>query len=526
MNFQTEIKCTVDNIEKRFGYFSTKLFIPILLICGISLAIRLYYFQYNIPITLDGAGYFWYAIDMKILHQFPSNYAYPNNGWPVFISIFFSIFNFENFITYMNLQRFLSVIISVATIIPVYLLCQKFVGKFYSLFGASLFAFEPRIIQNSLLGITEPFFIFVVACTILLFLDKKIKIVYVSFALLGLLSIIRYEGVILVIPLSIMFIIRFRKDKIVLRYLIAIVIFSLIVLPMAYIRTETIGTDGLVSHVSAGGKYYQHISQSSEDGQKAFFDLLFTGSVNFIKYFGWITIPTFIFFIPLGAMLLFRKRNFEKNTIIVLIITLCIPAFYAYSRDLQETRYLLVLFPIFGILAAFSIKKFLEKTSVPIVVACLLISVILVTSLIFLDMKKADFKYQQESFEISKEVIKVAKGTNDLTTIVKYYSAAGLADKKFPILKEEAVRYEPTIVSEEKFSTLDDYIEYGENNKLTHLVLDGNNSKEFLDDVFHHEEKYPYLIKKFDSKYYGFEYKVKIFEINYNLVNTKVNSIE
>jgi hypothetical protein len=93
-------------------------------------------------------------------------------------------------------------------------------------------------------------------------------------------------------------------------------------------------------------------------------------------------------------------------------------------------------------------------------------------------------------------------------------------------LKEEAVRYEPTIVSEERFSTLDDYIQYGKNNKLTHLVLDENDSKEFLDDVFYHEEKYPYLIKKFDFKDYGFEYKVKIFEINYNLVNTKVNSIE
>ena len=526
MNFQTEIKYTVDNIEKRFAFFSTKLFIPLLLVCGISFAIRLYYLPYNIPITLDGAGYFWYAIDMNILHQFPSNYAYPNNGWPVFISIFFSMFNSENFITYMNLQRFLSVIISVATIIPVYLLCQKFVGKAYSLFGASLFAFEPRIIQNSLLGITEPFFVFVGACTLLLFLNKKTKIVYVSFALLGLLSIIRYEGLLLMIPLSIMFIIRFRKDKIVLRYLTVIVIFSLIVLPMTYIRMETIGKDGLVSHISAGAEYYQHISQSSEDGQKAFFDLLINGGVNFVKYFGWAIIPIFIFFIPLGIILLFRKRDFEKNTIIVSIITLCIPAFYAYTRDLHETRYFLIFFPIFSILAAFTIKKFLEKTSIPIVVACLLMTAILVTSLVFLDIKKTDLEYQKESFEISKEVVKVAKGTNDLSAITKYYSAAGLADKKFPILKEEAVRYEPTIVSEERFSTLDDYIQYGKNNKLTHLVLDGNNSKEFLDDVFYHEEKYSYLIKKFDFKDYGFGYKVKIFEINYNLVNIKVNSIE
>ncbi len=526
MNFQTEIKCTIDNIEKRFANFSTRLFIPILLVCGISFAIRLYYFPYNMPITLDGAGYFWYAIDMKILHQFPTNYAYPNNGWPVFISIFFSMFNSENFMAYMNLQRFLSVVISVATIIPVYLLCQKFVGKAYSLFGASLFAFEPRIIQNSLLGITEPFFVFVGACTLLLFLNKKIKIVYLSFAFLGLLAITRYEGLLLIIPLSIMFIIRFRKDKIVLRYLTAIAIFSLIVLPMAYIRMETTGKDGLVSHVSAGPEYYQHIAQSSEEGQKTFFDLLIKGSVNFVKYLGWTLIPIFGFFIPPGIILLFRKRNFEKNTVIVSIFTLCIPAFYAYTRDLHETRYFMILFPVFSILSAFTIKKFLEKTSIPIVIACLLMTAILIASLVFLDIKKTDLEYQQESFEISKDVVKVAKGTNDLSAITKYYSAAGLVDKNFPILKEEAVRYEPTIVSAERFPTFDDYIQYGRNNKLTHLVLDGTDSKEFLNDIFYHEEKYPYLIKRFDSKDYGFGYEVKIFEIDYNLINTKINSIE
>ena len=526
MNFQAEIKCTVDNIEKRFACFSTKLFIPILLVCGVSFVIRLYYFPYNIPITLDGGGYFWYAIDMKILHQFPSNYAYPNNGWPVFISIFFSMFNFENFIAYMNLQRFLSVIISVATIIPVYLLCQKFVSKSYSLFGASLFAFEPRIIQNSLLGITEPLFTLIGTCTILLFLNKKIKIVYFSFALLGLLAITRYEGLLLMIPLSIMFIIRFRKDKIVLRYLTVIAIFSLIVLPMAYIRMETTGKDGLLSHVSAGAEYYLHKTQSSEEGQKIFFNLLINGSINFVKYLSWIMIPIFVFFIPIGIILLFRKRNFEKNTIIVSVITLCIPLFYAYSRDLNEIRYFIILFPIFCILATFTIKKFLEKTSFPIVIACLLMTAILVTSLVFLDIKKIDLEYQWESFEISKYVVKVAKGTNDLSAIKKYYSVAVLTDKKFPVLKEESMRYQPTTVSAEGFTTLYDYIEYGKNNKLTHLVLDGNGSKEFLDDAFYHEEKYPYLIKKFDSKDYGFEYMVKIFEINYNLINTKVNSIE
>ena len=40
----------------------------------------------------------------------------------------------------------------------------------------------------------------------------------------------------------------------------------------------------------------------------------------------------------------------------------------------------------------------------------------------------------------------------------------------------------------------------------------------FLQDVFIHEEKYPYLLKEFDSKDFGYQYHVKIFRIDYEVL--------
>ena len=77
----------------------------------ISLVIRIYYLPYDLPITRDAADYFWYAIDMSVLGEFPHmfspyesstviqdvpGYRFSNNGWPAFLSLFFSLANLEN----------------------------------------------------------------------------------------------------------------------------------------------------------------------------------------------------------------------------------------------------------------------------------------------------------------------------------------------------------------------------------------------------------------------------------------------
>ena len=152
---------------------STKKPIVFLVLIGLAgLLLRLQYFPYDIPLFGDSQGYFWYAIDMSILNQLPYGHSVVNNGWPSFLSIIFHLMDSNNFLDYHNMQRFVGVVFSVATIFPVYLLCSRYFKKSYSLLGATLFIFEPRLIQNSFLGTPESMYVFLMA--LLLFLLNHI----------------------------------------------------------------------------------------------------------------------------------------------------------------------------------------------------------------------------------------------------------------------------------------------------------------------------------------------------------------
>ena len=63
-----------------------------------------------------------------------------------------------------------------------------------------------------------------------------------------------------------------------------------------------------------------------------------------------------------------------------------------------------------------------------------------------------------------------------------------------------------------------------ENDKqFSHLIADSmDNRPEFLKDIFENEDRYPYLIKEWDSKDEGFAYHVKIFKIDYALFNLEI----
>ena len=312
------------NIEKNKNYKkldiitildnSKKARIFFLIALGISgLGIRLYFFPYDVPILNDGQGYFWYAIDMSMLNQFPPGHSIINNGWPSLLSIIFQLIDSDSFLDYHNSQRFIGVIFSVATIFPVYILCSRYFKKSYSLLGASLFVFEPRLIQNSFLGTPESFYVFLIAMLLCLFLTSNFKKIYLAFGIIALLSLVRYEGFLMIIPISAVFFIRFRKQKKdLIKYAVCISIFILILVPIAYLKNETMGQDGVVSHISAGPKYYQ---ATIDENSSTLVNYLYLGSSNLIKYIGWAQIPSFIIFVPLGIICVFRSIDYKKITI-------------------------------------------------------------------------------------------------------------------------------------------------------------------------------------------------------------------
>ena len=501
-------------IENKSKIFSRNAIICLGIIGLVGFLIRFFYFPDGIPITLDGTFYFWYANDLSISGTFPANVNVPNNGWPTFLSVFFYFFNSENFLDYMALQRYVTIIISVATIIPVFILCRKFCGNELSLLGASLFVFQPRIIENSLSGLTDPLFILLELTCLVLFLQNDFKFKYLSFAFLALACLVRYEGVVLIIPLSILFL-RINKidKKNIPRYFIAISIFLLVLLPMVFVRMDTMGYDGVTSH---------SIAAVSTIGKNS---TMYLGIVTFIKSAAFAVFPIFFVLLPLGFFRFFRNRNFDKYTILLFLIFMLIPIIYASSRGISEPRYFLTLFPILSVISVYTVKEITGKFNNVKSISIMIVVAILLSSIVYLDYNKIDYEYELDAYHVGLEVSKRTSVINDYHPEIKYvHNKIDVISNlgTFPILSSE-IEQKVKLIHTDDYTSLNEFIGHGKNEGLTHIIADENkNRPQFLKDVFKNEKKFPYLTKIYDSSEHGYDYHLKIFRINYE----KFESVE
>ena len=477
-----------------------------------SLLLRLYFFPFGVPLVLDSFGYFWYASDISLLGKLPEGYIFANNGWSVFMGSFFSLLKLNSMNSYMELQRIISVIISVLTVIPVYFLCKRFVDYRFAIIGAVIFAFEPRLIQDSLSGLNNSLYIALVAIALVLFFSSNRYAIYGSFALIGFASLVRSEGLFLFFALSVMYLVNHRKNqREIIRYAILFLIFFIIITPMAILRIQTTGSDALTSRII--GSTSEIMTNST--GNQGIFDYIINGSVTFIKFLGWDMLPIFIFFVPLGIFLIFQNRNFERNTIILTLIISSIPTFYAYSAQALDTKYFYYHYPIFCVLSVLAIKKYDEFVSKQNLLLIIILIGIVIGSFVFLDVKLIDVNHQKEASLVAQYVVNNAKGINNYYPEVAYVFPTEL-DKKWPILKS-SFKTELSVLRTEDFDSLKEFISFSKDSGLTHIVTDDNNkSPEFIKDVFFHPEKYPYLRLVFDYQKNGFtSYHVKVYEINY-----------
>lgn len=518
----------IKNSDFIFGRKENTVYI-LLIILGIGgIIIRLFSFPYDIPLGMDATTYFWYATDMSILGNFPGSEQsflehtkIVNNGWPSFLSIVFSLYNSNNIFDYMDLQRYSTIMISVLTIIPVYKLCSRFFTKYIAVFGAAIFIFEPRIILNSLTGTTEASFIFIAASSLALFFSDNKKIIYCSFALASILSLIRYEGLLLLLPLIVMFFVRFRHEKkLYIKYGVILGIIFMILIPMAYVRIETTGEDGLISHVIKGPKYYQNVSELESSESNVYQNFILDGSFNLVKFLGYVNFPVFILFAPLGALLFLKNKDSKKYTIIFFSILFLLPAFYAYSRNIFELRYLFILYPIFCLFALFTINKILEKTSKKLIISLVIISGIIIASVFFIDYKIENYEHEREAFLIAQHIDTITRTINNYHPEDQYYDDFRPANlETFPILSS-SIDPRVKIIYADNFDSLGDFLDYGEQKGLSHLVIDDNvNRPDFLKNIFHNEEKYTFLELVFDSNQNNFNYHVKVFKIDFEKLN-------
>jgi len=515
-------------VFEEFKRFSLKNIIFLFVIFAVGIIIRLYYLPFDLPLVLDAQQYFWYANDMSILKQIPVEYSPHNNLWSSILSIFFSANSSINILDNMNLQRIVSTMISALTVFPVFFLCKKFFSDKYSLLGASFFIFEPRLIINSLQGITEPIYLLIAILIILFSLSENNKKYYISFGLVAIFSLIRYEGLLIILPLTIVYFWKFKiNKKSIFKYGLCLLIFALVIFPMIDARIQATGQDGLLTHFTNGPEVMVETFTGKETGADR--PQIKNGLVNMITFIGWITVPIWIIFLPYGLFKYFRKFDEKKGILLLFSMILILPALYVYSRDFQETRYLYILFPLFSIISLYSIQKIDKIRNFKIIFILIIVGIIF-SSIGWLEYKWIDEKYENEAFKISLKIKELTQGVNNFYPESEYLEYIKL-DQPYPQLKNQIYDEHYIFDKNNNYNEIKELLLNGKNNGLTHLVIDesqipNNLRQEFLIEIYKNENKYNFLNKIYDSNDEGFNYKIKIFEIDYKLFDKFIKTTE
>ena len=431
----------------------------------------------------------------------------------------------QEMITLMNVQRFLSIIISTLIAIPIYFLTRIFFKKEISILAVTLILFDPRLIENSILGLTDSLFILLVTLGIYFIFHKKSKLIYLSFIFISLSVFVRYEGLLLILPLIISYLLKNKEINFSkIKFVIGILLFLSIIIPINFINYEN-GEDTIFDHFIAPASYISEnivesnesptnnqFLQSTENKTSNFVENAITGLIKFI---GWSLIPIFLIFTILG--IIFVPKKITKNKIIfgIFFLFLIIPSIYAYGREFQDTRYVLTLLPIFVLLSCYGFNYLINhncKNNLKRIVV--IISIIIISSFMFVDYQKQNNILESEMYNASLLLSNEANGVNHFDKD-KYIKVADLQISWPELLtKNEKGKME---LSTEKFSVNQfnspiEFIKFNENKGLTHLLIKEGNNEGFFDKIFLNEENYEFLENIYDSNDV-IEYK--IFKINY-----------
>ena len=99
--------------QTSIDFFTKNRFFILIAFVTLGFLIRINYFPFHIPFEQDVLDFFEYAVKTKNLGMIPGDWFLANNGWSLFLATIFSFIHLDNFLDYVNLQRTISIIISV-----------------------------------------------------------------------------------------------------------------------------------------------------------------------------------------------------------------------------------------------------------------------------------------------------------------------------------------------------------------------------------------------------------------------------
>ena len=507
-------KNKLSKVEKIENYFNilTKYPSLSLLLIGIgAIIIRLIFFQNELIFSSDNLSYFKYAVDLSLTGESSFALYMPNNGWPLFLSIFFHFFESDNFLDYINLQSYISIVLSTITIIPLYFLAKKFTNSSFALISTIFFVFEPRIIQNSLDGVTDPLFILLIVTSLTLILQKNKFIIYGACITIGLACIVRAEGLFLIPTLCIMFLIKNKiTKKNIIQCIIFIIIIYLILLPFSMQRIESTGTDNLTGRIMIET---QTLAQNNVNELEL---KIINSFYVFIQFLGKLMIPYLIIFVPIGIILFFKEKNIQKLLLIIPGLFLILPSLYAYTIPALDSRYLFPILPILCIIGVFSFKIYFENRKYKKIIITIIIIIVVASSFLFLNYKNINVEKEQEFIELAKIINKntdIVLYVN--SPVLSYLDTAKLSElKEFPVISSNYNNIHKLVVLD--FDVKDLFLDMKKHG-ITHMIIDEEiNNPIILKKISDNLEKYKNLHQIFDSKEAGYNYHIKIYKINYN----------
>lgn len=521
----------------------------LILITLVSFGFKLLVSDFSIPVNSDNLDYTLFAI-AHANGDF-SQSSHRGMGWSMFTSIFFGFIDSENLLDYSITIKTLSIVIGLSTIPVIYLVGRKFFDERYSLFAASLFAFEPHLNYNSTLGLTEPIFILAVVGSFYFILNQNTRLFFISSILAGIAYWIRINGVWVIIAVSIIYFITQKKSwKFIINYAIGVGIFFLVISPVLSERYNEFGDPfySVYKDTVWAGDLESMLAAIEDDKKISVFDYVEeNGIISFLNVYiltGWyntlsvtwsLCFPYLFIMIPFGILFSFRavdqNKNFIKSNWIFLITSGVMISFtMAIVGDRRFVMYLLPFLIIFSVipiqrvveygLSTFTFsRKQKDIFLTGIVITAIILSIIVIIGYIpnsQLESEKLEFsKYALENFDEGATLRDYVGGLDYLQYLLISNSFRDY-EINSAILDSVDTTFEETDAPNGE--TIEEFIINGEDYNLKYII---SNEIEgvvhpITDRLYHNHAKYTYLEKIFDSNEYGFkELKIKVFKIDY-----------
>ena len=291
-------------------------------------------------------------------------------------------------------------------------------------------------------------------------------------------------------------------------------------MPFVFHQAEILENDSIFGKAAYTLEYHSPLDNTKSDSGIKFF---LNGFQNYFQFFGWIMIPSFFIFFPIGIIILFKNMNFKKLFLLIWSIGISIPIIYQFAIPLNDTRFLILIYPVLIIVSLFFIERVFDKIKNKNKFLLIIIIFFITTSLIFLEIKSSENKNYSEIITIFNEIpveVKVINTFYPNDQFLEYKSIPkNWNEFKNLFLKDRVegesirnlVKHDIKIITIQNQNSAEKFLE--SNKELTHLVIDENNKDEFLQKIFTNEQEFKNFYKIYDSKESGHDYQLKIFKI-------------